>query len=56
MGNIGNMLTVFDDAQFRRGPLSTEERQAALTICDRATSRADAEELLKMLGLLRAGA
>ena len=48
----GNMLTVFD-ARDPRGPLDPTERAAALAVCARATSRADAIHLLDMLGLLR---
>ena len=36
-----------------RGPLDDTERDAALAICARATSKADAETLLAMCGLLR---
>ena len=48
----GSMLTVFD-AREPRGPLDPAERAAALAICARATSRADAIQLLDMCGLLR---
>ena len=46
---------VYDEARDPSGPLDPVERAAAVTICDRATSRADAVELLAMCGLLRKG-
>lgn len=51
----GSMLTVFDTKD-RRGPLDGTERAAAVAVCARATSPADARELLAMLGLLRKAA
>ena len=38
-----------------RGPLDATERAAAITVCARAASRAEAVELLTMCGLLRKG-
>ena len=38
-----------------RGPLDATERAAAIAICDRAASLAEAVELLAMCGLLREG-
>ena len=45
---------VYDEAlSWGHGPLDPTERAAAAAVCARATSRADAEELLAMCGLLR---
>jgi hypothetical protein len=46
---------VYDEARDPSGPPGEVERAAAVTICDRARSKAEARLLLTMCGLLRKG-
>jgi len=52
---MNSELRMYDEAHDPHGALDRVERAAAIAVCDYATSKTDAIELLAMLGLLRKG-